>query len=545
MLRWGAVDTSEHSLQAKEAYREFLLTRGPARVRMLGLVGTVASPLLFGLDLLWLSAASNTGLTLAQVGQVALTRLPWGLVPLLSLLLMRRVLSLKALPHAAFWATALFAVGNDWAFYQLGLAGSGYHVVMMFLNVITGPSLLPVSRWGRFAFYTLLAMSHLACDLLLADMHHLASRMVLNLILLMGGGAVGWLMEALDKGQRRQFFLRQEVMQAVLALEQSRAKIVETGTTLGGSATALSTTITELSQQSGNVRTAAERIATASEQMASSAGQLLRHSRASATQAAEAQRYTGEVDALISGIETGLANIGESVLRSAQSVQRLEESSERIGGFVETIQEMAAATNMLALNAGIEAARAGEHGRGFAVVAREVSKLAEESGRSSAQIGSVVEGVTQQMADTLKAVGQIRETAEHFTPVLESARTTLRSIREIVLQNQQLMVKSSEEADRQAEQTMHVSMGCARLLELVDEHAQMSSDVAATALQLSRLSEDLRKLLPPEALKALDAQQQVQPPGQDGGPPREEPEAAPAPSTEEEPLVPRTRVVIV
>jgi methyl-accepting chemotaxis protein len=157
----------------------------------------------------------------------------------------------------------------------------------------------------------------------------------------------------------------------------------------------------------------------------------------------------------------------------------------------------------------------------------------------------VVEGVTQQMADTLKAVGQIRETAEHFTPVLESARTTLRSIREIVLQNQQLMVKSSEEADRQAEQTMHVSMGCARLLELVDEHAQMSSDVAATALQLSRLSEDLRKLLPPEALKQLDAQQQAEPPGQDGGPPRQKEEAAAVPAPEEEPLVPRTRVVIV
>jgi methyl-accepting chemotaxis protein len=223
------VDTSEHSPQAKEAYREFLLTRGPSRVRMLGLVGVVASPLLFGLDLLSLSAASDTGLTLARVAHAALTRLPWVLVPLVSLLLMRRMLSLKALPQAAFWATALYAVGNDWAFYALGLAGSGYHVVMMFLNVITGPSLLPVSRWGRFAFYTLLAMAHLACDLLLADTRHLAARMVLNLILLMGASAVGWLMEALDKAQRRQFFLRQEVMQALLALEQSRAKIVETG----------------------------------------------------------------------------------------------------------------------------------------------------------------------------------------------------------------------------------------------------------------------------------------------------------------------------
>jgi methyl-accepting chemotaxis protein len=185
--------------------------------------------------------------------------------------------------------------------------------------------------------------------------------------------------------------------------------------------------------------------------------------------------------------------------RSALSVQKLEESSERIHGFVETIQEMAAATNMLALNAGIEAARAGDHGRGFAVVAKEVGKLAEESGRSSARIGEVVGGVTRQMSETLQAVGHIRETTERFTPVLESARTTLRSIREIVLQNQKLMEKSSGEAERQAEQTTHISQGCAMLLELVDTYAQMGTDVAATALKLGQMADELRKLLPEAA----------------------------------------------
>ena len=487
------MNTTHRSPQAKEAYREFLLKRAPARLRQLALTALLSSPVLLGLDVLYLL---GQGREWSGLRALALARLPWVLVPVV-MLLVRRALNPRDIPVATFWATLLFAVGNDWVFYQVGMEGSGYHVVMVVLNVLTGPSMLPIGRWGRYAFYSLLGMAHLTFDLVLSRAP-LASTLVLDIVLLAGTFAVGTLLEALHRGHKRQFYMRQEMTQALRALEGSRMKIVEMARLLGGSARVLSSTISEMSQQAAHVRTAALRIASASEQMASAAGALFRHSRASATQAEQAQHYTGEVDTLVSGMETGLNEIAQAVGRSSLSVQRLENSSERIHGFVETIQEMAAATNMLALNAGIEAARAGEHGRGFAVVAKEVGKLAEESGRSSGQIGAVVGGVTRQMAETLQAVGHIRETTERFTPVLESARTTLRSIREIVLQNQQLMEKSSGEAERQAEQTTHISQGCARLLELVDTYSQMGTDVAATALQLGKMADELKLLLPEE-----------------------------------------------
>ncbi|WP_146210002.1 methyl-accepting chemotaxis protein [Vitiosangium sp. GDMCC 1.1324] len=489
------MDTFPRSPETKETYREFLLTRGPIRLRQLITIALVATPVLFALDVLYVLAARGGA---ANLGAIALARLPWGLVPL-AVLAVQGLLSLQQLPKVAFWATALFAIGSEWTFYRIGTAGSGYHVVMVFLNVLTGPSVLPVSRSSRFGFYGLLALAHLTFDLFLSTTP-LGATLVLDVTLMVGALAVGYLLEALHSGHQRQFHLRRDMLHALREVEASRGKVVETGRTLAGSAQVMSTTISEMSAQAAHVRTAALRIAAASEQMASAAGALFRHSRASGTQAEEAQRYTGEVDTLISGMETSLSAIGQAVGRSALSVQKLEESSERIHGFVETIQEMAAATNMLALNAGIEAARAGDHGRGFAVVAKEVGKLAEESGRSSARIGEVVGGVTRQMSDTLQAVGHIRETTERFTPVLESARTTLRSIREIVLQNQKLMEKSSGEAERQAEQTTHISQGCATLLELVDTYAQMGTDAAATALQLGKMAEELRKQLPDEAL---------------------------------------------
>lgn len=249
----------------------------------------------------------------------------------------------------------------------------------------------------------------------------------------------------------------------------------------------LKSTLLQISQS-------AEQVAAGSEQMASGA-QV--QAQGATEQAASIESLSTAISEISEQITNNVKNAkvvseqSNAVRIDAESSRRqmddmllamseIRDSSKLIGQIINTIEDIAFQTNILALNAGVEAARAGDSGKGFTVIANEIRQLANKSSEASKNTAALIK-------KSLSKVNQGDEIAAR------TAKSLLRVVNGVENINEPIhyIADASVKQDLSVRQIM---LEINQISDIIQSSSSTAEEIAAASEELSSQAQLLNEL---------------------------------------------------
>jgi methyl-accepting chemotaxis protein len=271
-----------------------------------------------------------------------------------------------------------------------------------------------------------------------------------------------------------------QILESVDVLSASAAQIFDFSTQMAAGAAETATAVTQTTTTVEELRQTAQASAQKAKSVADASTKAAETSQAGMKSAEEAAE--------------GMRRIRQQMESIADSMVRLSEQSQAIGQIIASVEDLAAQSNLLAVNAAIEAAKAGEHGRGFAVVALEIKNLAEQSRQATGQVRTILSDIqratgaavlaTEQGTRVVEAgVKQSSEAGESILNLAGNVSAAAQASTQIAASNQQQLVGVDQ-----------VAMAMQNIRQATLQNADHSRQLESSAKHLKELSARLQSM---------------------------------------------------
>ncbi len=188
-------------------------------------------------------------------------------------------------------------------------------------------------------------------------------------------------------------------------------------------------------------------------------------------------RVAGELmEKAKASMDTGDANM-KNLLKAMEDINNNSLEITKVNRILENI---AAQTNMLALNASVEASRAGEFGKGFAVVAAEVRELAAQSTESAKHASEVIDS-------SLKAI-------ENGVIYAKQAAETFDDINEVTIKMTDITKQLEESVSVQKESLENMAEQIGQISNVAQRNLNSSYESTTASQKLQKQAEGLQHI---------------------------------------------------